>query len=53
MKTKHISGQLAHSLAFKDMKSVGYIILSPKKVINELPVSKDFEKRPKIVFKNN
>ena len=51
MKSKHISGQLAHSIALKDMKSEGYIILNPKKVVNELPVHKNFEKAPKIGFK--
>lgn len=48
---KHISGQLAHSLALKDMKSEGIIPLAEKLVIKELPINPIFEKRPKIGFK--
>ena len=52
MTKKHISGQLAHSLANRDMKLEGILILSEKKVINELPKAEPIIVRnPIIVWK--
>jgi hypothetical protein len=49
MSKKHISGQLAHSLANRDMKLEGMLILSEKKVINELPKAEPITVRNPVI----
>ena len=50
---KFSTKSLAKEIAIKDLKSEGYKILSPKKVMSELPTSDvGFTKKPKLGFKN-